>query len=65
MSGSSKLVMSKGTAVAILIGLLGAGVFRLAWAWRSGVGYSDAIGITLTSVALLGFAYLIFRRVEK
>jgi hypothetical protein len=58
--------MSKETATAILIGLLCAGVFRLAWAWwRGGAGYVDAIGITLTGVALLGFSYLIFRRAEK
>jgi len=57
--------MSKGTASAILIGLLGAGVTRLIWAWRGGAGYADAIGITLTSVALLGFIYMLSRRTEK
>jgi uncharacterized membrane protein len=59
------IFMSKGTATSILIGLLAAGVFRLAWAWRDGAGYGDAIGITLTSIALLGFIYLIFSRAEK
>ena len=57
--------MSKGMAVSVLIGLLGAGVLRIALAWRRGGDVADAVGITAMSIALLGLTFLIFGRKEK
>lgn len=54
--------MSKGTESAIFGCLLIGGVFRLAFTWHRGFGYDDALGITLTSLALLGFIYLFTQR---
>ena len=44
-------------AEAIFFGLLGAGVFRIVWAYVRSGSLIDAVGITLTSLALVVFIY--------
>ena len=52
------------TLKAIIFGLVVAGVLRIIWAYLKNGSLVDAVGITVTSLALAAFAYWIVLAVK-
>ena len=67
MSPRTKTDDKSKRAEAIFFGLFVAGVIRIVWAYLKGGSLIDAVGITLTSLALVLFIYwsVFFKRFPK